>query len=570
VSGAEIRIGTRGSALALVQARLVSAALAAAGARPHLVVVETAGDRRAPDSAWGEGVFVASIERELLAGRIDVAVHSAKDLPTTVDGRLCIAAYMPRADPRDALVIRKDCGTSLLDLPAGARVGTDSPRRTGFLLARRPDLALRPLHGNVDTRLRRLDAGEAEALVLAAAGLDRLGLSGRIDERLDPSEVPPAPGQGAIAVQTRSDDPARELVAGIDDHDTRVAVEAERSFLAACGGGCRSPIGALATLEAGVLVITAGRVTVDGTDPRFGRRSGAVAAAREMVTELAAVVSAAHVADGVVGPSWMGARPRVVVTRSSDQGNAIVWALGDVGLEAVPIPAIAVVLAPPGGALDDALRSISRYAWVVVTSGNGARAALAAADRGSAALEATRWAAIGGATRAVLERGGVEVRFQPAVASSAALARELPIRPGERLLVVRGTLGGNELRGSLTERGAIVDEVVAYVTEEAPASSRGLLRAAFDAGPIRAVIFTSGSTVRGLAALSLNDGIDLVGLPAICIGHETAAAATVAGFEVIGVADAPDPSTLAETAALAITRLGPAQAPRTSTGAPIR
>ncbi len=570
MNGVEIRIGTRGSALALAQANMVASAMAEHGARPLIVVVETDGDRRSLDTPWGEGVFVAAIERELIAGRIDAAVHSAKDLPTTADDRLRVAAYLPRADPRDALVIRDGFGTCLDDLPQGARVGTDSPRRTGFLLARRPDLALRPLHGNVDTRLRRLDAGEADALVLAAAGLERLGLADRIAERLDPADVPPAPGQGAIAVQVRSTDPISDAVVQIDDRLTRLAVEAERAFLAACGGGCRSPIGALATVEAAVIAIRVGRVAVDGTNPRFGRRSGSVERALEMVSELAALVSSSGaepdggVATGTV--SW----PRVIVTRPEGQGDSLRWALGDLALEAIAVPAIAVVLEPAGGDLDGALRNVGGYGWVVVTSGNGARAVLGAAERVLTPFEATRWAVIGPATRAALEREGVDVQFQPTVATSAALARDLPIRPGERILVVGGTLGGDELRTTLTERGGVVDEVVAYTTEEAPSSSRGLLRAASDAGPIVAAIFTSSSTVRGLAALAVADGVDVTGLPAICIGTETAAAATASGFDVIGVADARDPSTLAETAALAIRGLAATRAPAQPTGASAR
>jgi hydroxymethylbilane synthase len=158
VSGREVAIGSRGSTLALAQARLVHEALERDGNWGRIVIIETEGDRRAPDTAWGEGAFVAAIERALLAGRVDVAIHSAKDVPTAEDPRLRIAAYLPRADPRDALVVRADAAARRLDdLPSGSRVGTDSPRRTGFLLARRPDLAVHPIHGNVDTRLGRLD-----------------------------------------------------------------------------------------------------------------------------------------------------------------------------------------------------------------------------------------------------------------------------------------------------------------------------------------------------------------------------------------------------------------------------
>ena len=193
-AGRVLRLGTRGSALALVQSRAVGAALADAGVAVEIEIIRTAGDDQAPDTAWGEGAFVGALERALLDGSVDLAVHSSKDVPTTEDPRLVIAAFCRREDPRDALVCRER-GLTLATLPHGARVGTDSPRRTAFLLERRPDLRLHPLNGNVDTRLRRLDAGESDALVLAVAGLTRLGRADRIDERLDIDVVVPAPGR---------------------------------------------------------------------------------------------------------------------------------------------------------------------------------------------------------------------------------------------------------------------------------------------------------------------------------------------------------------------------------------
>jgi len=285
-----VAIGSRGSALALAQANLVVDAFRGIGQATRIIIIETAGDRRAPDTAWGEGAFVAAIEEALLDGRVDVAVHSAKDVPTDEDPRLLIAAYLARADPRDALVVRAGAGHRRIDdLPPGSRVGTDSPRRTGFVLARRQDLVVHPLHGNVDTRLRRLDDGETDALVLACAGLDRLGLGGRIAERLAPEIVPPAPGQGAIAVQVRRDD-WRVLVPAstIDDRTTRAAVEAERTFLSAAGGGCRSPIGALARIEDDILVLLGGFARTDGSATAVGHRGGRIGDGSALGRELAA------------------------------------------------------------------------------------------------------------------------------------------------------------------------------------------------------------------------------------------------------------------------------------------
>ena len=554
----EIAIGSRGSALALAQARLVQEALAGAGRASRIVVVETEGDRRAPDTAWGEGAFVAAIGRALLAGRVDAAVHSAKDVPTDQDLRLRIAAYLPRADPRDALVVGIASTTrGLADLPSGARVGTDSPRRTGFLLARRPDLAVHPLHGNVDTRLRRLDAGETDALVLACAGLDRLGFGDRIAERLEPEIVPPAPGQGAIAIQIRNDDGRMlALATAIDDQSTRQAVEAERAFLTASGGGCRAPIGALAMVVGEELDLLGGYASTDGSRVAFARRRGALASAEDLGRDLAAELDREVRTRPSAAPIDANRdRPiahRVLVTRAADQADELVSAIRNAGLEPVLVPAIAVELEPGGGDLDGAARHIGYYSWVVVTSPNGARAILRAAERVFTPFEATRFAVIGSATRGALEREGVDVDFAPGRSSAAAMAAELPVGPGDRVLVVRGDLAADELAVALRARGAEVDDVIAYWTREAPASSRALLRFAVADGPIEAVIFTSGSTVRGLLSLGQLDTIDVRSLPAVCIGPETADEALAAGFRILAISPTPDAAALAAATADAI------------------
>ena len=264
-----LRLGTRGSALAMTQSGLVADALRALGIPVELITVRTLGDDRPPDTTWGEGAFVGALESALLSGEVDFAVHSAKDVPTTEDPRLVIAAYPRRDDPRDALVGREP-GLTIDSLPAGSRVGTDSPRRTAFLKARRPDLQFHPLHGNVDTRLRRLDTGETDALVLAVAGLNRLHLEGRIGQILSPEVVPPAPGQGSLAVQCRADDEVtRGWLSRLDDPATRAAVETERAFLHASGGGCRAPIGGLARVEGDEVVLVAGSAALDAS--RLGR-----------------------------------------------------------------------------------------------------------------------------------------------------------------------------------------------------------------------------------------------------------------------------------------------------------
>lgn len=555
MSAREVTIGSRGSALALAQARLVHESLEQVGQPSRIVIIETEGDRRAPDTAWGEGAFVAAIELALLAGDVDVAVHSAKDVPTDEDPRLRIAAYLPRADPRDALVVRADgAGRRLADLPLGSRVGTDSPRRTGFLLARRPDLTVHPLHGNVDTRLRRLDTGETDALVLACAGLDRMGLGDRIAERLEPEIVPPAPGQGAIAIQVRNDDARMlALLAAIDDRPTRLAVDVERAFLNASGGGCRAPIGALATIVGEELDLLGGYARPDGTDTTVTRRRGPAEAGQDLARALAGELGTSPRVRGLEQVALPSRRGRVLVTRAADQADELLSALRGASLEPVLVPAIAVEIDPPRGELDAAAGLLHTYEWVVITSANGARAILKAATRILTELGAPSWAAIGPATAALLDREGVVVQFQPSQSSSRAMAAGLPVRPTERVLVVRGDLASPDLAVALRARGAEVDDIVAYRTREAPETSRVLLRRALMAGPVDAVVFTSGSTVRGLVKLAAEESIDVLSTPSVCIGPETADAARAAGFRVLAISPEPDSAALAAATAMALT-----------------
>ena len=549
-----LRIGTRGSALALVQANLVAAGLEDAAIPHEIVVIETDGDRRAPDTAWGEGAFVAAIERALLAGEVDFAVHSAKDVPTDEDPRLEIAAWLPRADPRDALVVASgSAARSLDDLPPGARIGTDSPRRAAFVLAIRPDLDIRPLHGNVDTRLRRLDGGDADALILAVAGLTRLGREDRVTQALDPSVVPPAPGQGAIAVQVRADDERAAAAAGALDHaPTRAAVAAERDFLRAAGGGCRSPIGALATVDGGLARIVAGLAS-NGSAPAFGSVAATTpslaVAARRLAVRLLAQVGGVD-------------RPRVIVTRPQDEAAPLAAALESAGIEAVVVPAIGVEPVEAGGELDDALGTLGSFDWAVVTSANGTRAALAAAARLAVQPSATRWAAVGEATAADLHAAGVGRVWLPTEADARTLAAELPVARGARVLLLRGSLADDALPAALRERGCVVTDVTAYRTAEAPVESRPALDAALAGAPPSAVVFASGSAVRGLIALATDGLADRVrAIPAVCIGPSTARAAEAAGFAVVGTATDRSTQALAVLASRIVRAASPGEAP---------
>ena len=244
-----LRLGTRGSALALAQSGGVAAALTAAtGESVELVEIQTDGDRSAaPIPELGVGVFVSALREALHAKEIDFAVHSYKDLPTAPGEGLTIAAVPMRDDPRDALVSRD--GALLAQLGPGTRIGTGAPRRVAQLNALGRGLTCQPMRGNVDTRLRKLAGGELDAIVLATAGLRRLGRAGEITEILDPMLMLPAPAQGALAVECRSVDQSLvELLGSLDDEHTRAAVTAERSLLAALEAGCSAPVAALADI----------------------------------------------------------------------------------------------------------------------------------------------------------------------------------------------------------------------------------------------------------------------------------------------------------------------------------
>lgn len=262
-----LRIGTRGSVLAKWQAEFVRKQLfSLAGIEAEIVIIKTAGDKLATaplGQIGGKGVFIKELEEALLDEKIDVAVHSVKDVPTDTPSRLMFPAVCKRADVRDCLVGAR--GAMLANLRQGARVGTGSLRRQAQLRHLRPDLDVRDLRGNVDTRLRKVESGEYDAVMLSKAGLDRLGWTDRITEVMSPETFLPAVGQGAIAVECRlRDTEAGDMLTVLDDAEARTAIIAERALLSAMHGGCQVPLGAWARIERGELVMEACVCSVDG------------------------------------------------------------------------------------------------------------------------------------------------------------------------------------------------------------------------------------------------------------------------------------------------------------------
>ena len=294
-----IRIGTRGSLLATTQAGVIRDALIEAGHAAELVIISTAGDRSsAPIAEIGVGVFTAALREAIACDEVDMAVHSYKDLPTAQDPRFVIAAIPPRADARDALVARD--GLVLGELPAGSVIGTSSPRRAAQLRALGLGLEIRPLRGNLDTRLNRVSSGELDAIVVARAGLARIGRLDVVTETLEPVQMLSAPAQGALAVECRAGDTDLvEKLAILDDADTRVAVTAERTLLAELEAGCSAPVGAIAEVVESIdedghvfdeLSLRGCVAAVDGSDviraSRIGAPDGAVELGLSVAAEL--------------------------------------------------------------------------------------------------------------------------------------------------------------------------------------------------------------------------------------------------------------------------------------------
>ncbi|MDY6952323.1 MAG: hydroxymethylbilane synthase [Thermodesulfobacteriota bacterium] len=302
-----IRIGTRGSALAVWQAEWVRSQLLALYPEGEVEVIriKTTGDKITDvplAQVGGKGLFVKEIETALLEGRVDLAVHSMKDMPAEIPPGLCIGAVPEREDPSDVLISRN--GHCFNDLPKGAHVGSSSLRRGAQVRHHRPDIQIQPLRGNLDTRVRKLNTGSLDAIIVAAAGVRRLGLERHITEYIPESIMLPAIGQGALSIETREDEASLGLVAAIDHRETRLAVESERAFLGRLEGGCQVPIAAKATVHGDRMTLTGLVAEVDGTVLLREETSGPVQKHEELGVELASRLlekGGAEILKGILG-----------------------------------------------------------------------------------------------------------------------------------------------------------------------------------------------------------------------------------------------------------------------------
>jgi hydroxymethylbilane synthase len=478
----------------MIQAQLAADALARRfpGHEFALTPLTTHGDRhpsmRLSDSPR-EGVFVKELEQAIIDGRAELAVHSAKDLPTLTTPGLVLAAFLPRADARDALIARHRA--TLSELPPGSRIGTGSPRRAAQIAAIRPDVRAVEIRGNVDTRLRRLAEGMVDGLILAVAGLERLGRLGEAHEVLPFDIMLPAPGQGALVLQSLDGSDAGGLAAEIDDAPTRRAVEAERALLRRLGGGCLSALGAYALVEGDNLTLSA--VVLDGSGRTVIRAGARGLDDGAVVGEVAQRLEMQGSARLLARPGGPLAGLRIMVTRADRQAAALADALSALGAEAITCPVIAIEPI----AVDPAeLADLGRYDWLVLTSANGVdRLREVLQDAKRAFPPHIKVAAIGPETAARAREAGMTPALVPQrfIAEDLADALTAAMAPGARMLVARAAGARDVLPEQLRARGARVDILETYRAVP-PADVRPRLAAALPG--VDMITFTSSSTVR--------------------------------------------------------------------------
>ncbi len=476
-----LRIGSRGSKLALWQAHFIRDEIARLhGVAAEIVIIKTSGDRfqqGAVDQIGLKGVFIKELEDSLLAREVDLAVHSMKDVPTEIPGGLAFPAIYRRADVRDCLVARH--GMKFTELPKGARVGTSSLRRQAQLLHLRPDLAVLELRGNVDTRLRKLDEGQYDAIVLAKAGLDRLGWSEKIADVFSAERLLPAVGQGALGIECRTED-ARvvELLGKLDDAETRASVTAERALLARLEGGCQVPLGAWGRIEDGTLRLDAIVLAADGTEHLRESALGSPENAEALGCQLAEKLL--HAGAGrllqLAGRTIHAANTkplegkRIVVTRAAEQAGEMVRALEESGATVLRVPSVAFAAAEDKQPLDAAILSLLRFDWLLLTSQNAVRFFAARCRDLGINLSALAGAppsiaAVGLATADAARREGLVVQFVASRNTGEGLAQELREHVlGKRVLLPRSDRAPGDLPAALSRNGAQVTDVVAYRT----------------------------------------------------------------------------------------------------------
>jgi len=527
----KIRLGTRASLLARTQSATVGNALSEVSGREwEEILIRTPGDDTTAslNQPGNPGLFVSTLRKALLAGEVDMIVHSFKDLPSAPEPGISLAAVPLREDPRDVLVSHN--GLTLATLPHGAKIGTSSPRRTAMLLALRPDLQIQPVRGNIDTRMRKALEGDLDAVVLAYAGISRIGRTSVISEILDPLEIVPAPAQGALAIECRTGDEILDLIAQLQDPASRITTAAEREVLVGINAECSTAIGAYATFDGSELVLTAelfDREERSRVHLRETLQVGDVRRARAMGLRAAA---------DLLRPSEF--KPVLLVRASDNEADAA--ALKSLGIASISDSYLHMTQSesPDDGArLLEAMRS--GVDWFVVTSqmaipswGNLVGREELQAALVSAKKAGMKIAVVGAKTAETVRSLGVEVDLIPREQSAAGLIAEMP-KPVGSVVFPHGSIAMRALPDGLVARGAKVHEGVVYETTVVNHEPISTLLLQED--HIGALILRSPSAAR---AVHQKFG-SAPSVPVVVSGPTTAAAARELGFAVVGISESP-------------------------------
>lgn len=539
----KIIIGTRGSNLSLIQTEMVKKMILAQAPDLDITIkiIKTRGDKNMnpiPLDSVGKGWFTKELDKALLQRTIDLAVHSLKDLPEILPKGLIISAIPEREDAREALVSRDN--KTFDKLSNNAVIGTDSLRRKTQILQKRSDVIVKSVRGNVNRRLEKLDNGEYDALLLAVAGLKRLGLTERIAEYFDPQEFIPSPGQGALAVVTKESNTfLNNLLKKLDHEPTIAAIRSERAFSAAIGGGCKMPVGAYAVCDEKNITLYGMIGSLDG---KFIKKENIVGD----ITKPVAVGNT--LAEKLMKKTrWydkeqllMAQLPRfVVITRPEKEKKIFSNALSKLGVSHLPYPTIAITKNQLNNTYLMKMKELKSYDWILFTSRNGVRYFMETLDElgiNKKILLSKSIGAVGPKTAKEVKKYHLTVQIIPTKFTTDYLAQELQHISGKKILIPRSHIGKPLLIKTLQEKGATVTNIPIYKTQHVVPKNEE-----FDTllqhNQICCITFTSPSTVEGFMKSITQNKEKILSIPVLSIGPITTKKAIESGFQSVFTAD---------------------------------
>jgi len=531
-------IGTRGSQLSLTQTEIIKEKLQQISTKTQIEIkiIKTTGDENmnpVPLDTVGKGWFTKELDKALLDKRIDLAVHSLKDLPEELPEGLIIAAISEREDAREALVSKNNI--SFEKLKEGAVIGTDSVRRKSQILHKRPDLKVKSIRGNVITRLKKLDNGEYDGIFLAVAGLKRLGLANHITQYFSENDFVPSPGQGALAITIRKDNKLllRQLKK-LNHEETLIAVVAERAFSQALGGGCKMPVGAYATIKQNKINLQGFVGSDDGIQIYKESTQGS-----RFLPERVGINMANTFLEK--GYSWFDKPQFVVITRDQNASIKMQKEIEGLGLRTYFYPSISIAKSTVTKKSQKIFSDIESFDWLIFTSQNGVRFFLSDLDQlgiSLTKLKNIKIAVVGKKTAESVKKYGLQVNFVPSKFTTTNLGNELENIKGKKILMARANLATPRLVEKLEEKGAQVTDIAIYKTsfiENDNPEFDNLV----NNNQIYCITFTSPSTVKGFInnVKKANLHKAVLAIQALSIGPVTSKALTKEGFQKILTAD---------------------------------